>query len=180
MVDSKGAKLWLALALAVTAIGLAACGDDDGDEDGTVTGAGDAGTTTGGDETGTTAEAGGDPILIKTHVVFLEDPSAKVETMGEVLPGSTIGDSAFCAGGRFSDRHGEPPLGLVVKTFSCPGGRLTITFSPTEPSLKQSSDWEVVNGSGRFEGLSGGGRMTAVFDSKGGEGRETFTGTITR
>ena len=100
--------------------------------------------------------------------------------MGEVLSGSTIGDSAFCAGGRFSDRHGEPPLGLVVKTFSCPGGRLTITFSPTEPSLKQSSDWEVVNGSGRFEGHSGGGRMTAVFESKGGEGRETFTGTITR
>lgn len=180
MVDSKGAKLWLALALAVTAIGLAACGDDDGDEDGTVTGAQEAGTTAGGDETGTTAEAGGDPILIKTHVVFLEDPSAKVETMGEVLPGSTIGGSAFCAGGRFSDRHGEPPLGLVVKTFSCPGGRLTITFSPTEPSLKQSSDWEVVNGSGRFEGHSGGGRMTAVFESKGGEGRETFTGTITR
>lgn len=178
MVDSKGAKMWLALA--VTAIGLAACGDDDGDEDGTVTGAQEAGTTAGGDETGTTAEAGGDPILIKTHVVFLEDPSAKVETMGEVLPGSTIGGSAFCAGGRFSDRHGEPPLGLVVKTFSCPGGRLTITFSPTEPSLKQSSDWEVVNGSGRFEGHSGGGRMTAVFESKGGAGRETFTGTITR
>jgi hypothetical protein len=159
------------MALAVVAIGLAACGDDGGDE---------GGTTTGGDESGTAAEGGGEPILIKTHVASPEDPNAKGETMGEVLPGSTIGDSAFCAGGRFNDRHGEPPLGLVVKTFRCSGGRLTITFSPTEPSLKQSSDWEVVKGSGRFEGLSGGGRMTAVFESKGGEGREAFTGTVTR
>ena len=180
MGDSERAKLRLAMALAVAAIGLAACGDDDGGEGGTTTGAEEAGTTAGGDETGTTAEKGGEPILIKTHVVFLEDPDAEGESTGEVLPGSTIGDSAFCAGGRFSDRHGEPPLGLVVKTFRCPGGRLTITFSPTEPSLKQSSDWEVVKGSGRFEGLSGGGRMRAVFESKGGEGRETFTGTVTR
>ncbi len=59
-------------------------------------------------------------------------------TAGEVLSGSTIGDSAFCPGGRFGDRHGEPPLGLVVKTIRCPGGRLTITFSPTQRSLKQS------------------------------------------
>jgi hypothetical protein len=166
---SERAKLWLALALAlvVTALGIAACGDE-------------GGTTTGAEEAGTTAEEGGVPILIKTHLAFVEDPTAKVGAMGEVLSGSTIGDSAFCSGGRFSDRHGEPPLGSVVKTFRCPGGRLTITFSPTQPSLKQSSDWEVVKGSGRFEGLSGGGRMKAVFESKGGEGRETFTGTVTQ
>ena len=135
--------------------------------------------TAGGDEGGTTAEGGGEPILIKTHVVFLENPTAKVQTKGEVLSGSTIGDG-FCAGGTFSDGHGEPPLGLVVKTIRCPGGRLTITFSPTEPSLKQSADWEVVDGSGSLEGLSGEGGMTAVFESKAGEGRETFTGTVTR
>jgi hypothetical protein len=154
-------KLLLTLALVAMPVGLAACGDDDGDEGGTTTGA-------------------GEPILIKTHVVFLEDPSAKGETRGEVLAGSTIGGSAFCPGGSFSDRHGEPPLGLVVKTLRCPGGRLTITFSPTQRSLKQSADWTVVNGSGRYEGLSGGGRMKAVFESKGGEGRETFTGTVRR
>ena len=171
MGTSERAGLWLAMALTVAAIGLAACGDDDGDE---------GGTTTGAEEAGTTAEKAGEPILIKTHVAFVEDANAKGETIGEVLPGSTIGDSAFCAGGRFSDRHGEPPLGLVVKTFRCSGGRLTITFSPTDPSLKQSSDWRVVKGSGRFEGLSGGGRMRAVFESKGGEGRETFTGTVSR
>jgi hypothetical protein len=46
--------------------------------------------------------------------------------------------------------------------------------------VKQRSDWEVVKGLGRFEGLSGGGRMRGVLESKGGEGRETFTGTLTR
>ena len=165
------ARLWPALVLVVTALGIAACGDDDADE---------GGTTTGAEQAGTTSEESGEPILIKTHVVFVEDPKVKGETKGEVLSGSTIGDSAFCAGGTFRDRHGEPPLGLVVKTFRCPGGGLTITFSPTEPSLKQTADWEVVEGSGSFKGLTGGGRVEAVFESKGGEGRETFTGTVTR
>jgi hypothetical protein len=68
----------------------------------------------------------------------------------------------------------------VVRTFRCSAGTLTITFSPTQPGLKQSSDWEVVKGLGSFEGLSGGGRMRAVFESKAGEGRDTFTGTVTR
>jgi hypothetical protein len=180
MGDPRRAKLWLALTLTVvTAIGLAACGNDAGDEGETASGAEEAGTTAGGEETGTNAEEGGEPILIKTHVAFLENPTPKAETMGEVLPGSTIGDSRFCPGGKFSDRHGKPPLGLVVKTIRCPGGRLTITFSPTDPSLDQTADWEVVNGSGSFEGLSGGGRMRAVFESRGGEGQETFTGTVT-
>jgi hypothetical protein len=180
MRDPGRAKPWLALALAVAAVGLVACGDDEGNEGGATIGADEAGTTAAGDETATTTEEGGKSIVIKTQVAFLENPTAKAETMGQVLPGSTIGNSAFCAGGSFSDRHGEPPLGLVVKTIRCPGGRLTITFSPTQPSLKQSGDWEVVSGNGRFEGLSGGGEFEAVFESKGGKGRETFTGTVTR
>ena len=170
-------KTALTVLLTVSLLGVASCGDDDGDEGETTTGAEEAGTIAGGDETGTSTKERGEPILIKTHVASF---NARGETMGEVLSGSTIGDSAFCAGGRFSDGHGEPPLGLVVKTFRCPGGTLTITFSPTQPSLKQSSDWEVVKGLGRFAGLSGGGRMRAVFESRGGEGRETFTGTVTR
>jgi hypothetical protein len=132
------------------------------------------------DETGTTAEEGGEPILIKTQVAFLAKPKGDTQTAGQVLSGSTLGASAFCPGGTFGDRHGEPPLGLVVKTIRCSGGRLTITFSPTQDSLKQSGDWRVVNGGGRFEGLSGGGEFKAVFESKAGEGRETFTGTVTR
>ena len=162
--------------LTVSLLGIAACDGDDGDEGGTTTGAAEAETTAGGDETGTSGKEGGEPILIKTHVAPL---NARGETVGEVRSGSTIGDSAFCAGGKFADAPGEPPV--VVRTFRCSGGTLTITFSPKpDQALKQSSDWEVVKGLRSFEGLSGGGRMKAVFESNSDEGRETFTGTVTR
>jgi hypothetical protein len=171
-----GAKLSLALALVVGAVGLAACSDDDGDEGGTATGAEEAGTTAGEDETGTSAKEGGEPILIKTH---LAPVNASGETTGEVLSGSTIGDSAFCVGGRFGERK-EPGSDLVTRTFRCSGGTLTITFTSTPPDVKQRSDWEVVKGLGSFEELSGGGRMRAASESRDGEARETFTGTVTR
>jgi hypothetical protein len=79
--------------------GIAACADDDEDESRTTTGAEEAGTTAGGDETGASAKESGEPILIKTHVAPL---NARGETTGEVPSGSTIGDSAFCAGGKLS------------------------------------------------------------------------------
>jgi hypothetical protein len=172
-------KAAFAVVLMVSLLGIAACGDDDGDEGGTTTGAEEAGTTAGGDETGTSAKESGEPILIKTHVASL---NARGETTGEVLSGSTIGDSAFCAGGRFIDAPEKPPgSGVVVRSFRCPGGTLMITFSPTPTTgLKQRGDWEVVKGLARFEGLSGGGRMRVVFESRTGEGRDTFTGTVTR
>jgi hypothetical protein len=161
-----GAKLWLALAWVVTALGLAACGGDDGDA---------GGTTTGAEETGTTAEEGGEPILIKTHV----DPvNARGETTGDVRSGSTIGDSAFCAGGRFIDGPVETSTRSVVRSFRCPDGTLTITFTSTPPDVKQRSDWKIVKGLRSFEGLSGGGQMSGV-PERGGEARETFTGTVT-
>jgi hypothetical protein len=168
------AKTALTVLLTVALLGIAAC-DGNGDQGGTTAGADEAGTTAGGDDTGTSAKESGGPILIKTHVA---PPNARGETTGEVRSGSTIGDSAFCAGGKFADAPGEPPV--VVRTFRCSGGTLTITFSPTQSGLKQSSDWEVVKGLGSFEGLGGGGRMRAVFESKVGEGRDTFTGTVTR
>ena len=115
--------------------------------------------------------------MIKTH---LDPLNARGETTGEVRSGSTIGDSAFCAGGKFLDGPVKPPHRSVVRSFRCPGGTLTITFTTTQPGLKQSGDWKVVKGLVRFEGLSGGGRMRAVFESRRGEGRDTFTGTVTR
>ena len=147
--------------LMVSLLGIAAC-DDNGDEGGTTTGAEEAGTTAGGDETGTSANESGEPILIKTHVAPL---NARGETTGEVLSGSTIGDSAFCAGGKFIDGPVEPTKRSVMRSFRCPGGTLTITFTSTPPGVEQESDWKVVNGVGRFEGLSGGGRMRAVFEA---------------
>jgi hypothetical protein len=155
-----------AVLLMIALLGLAACGDDDGDE---------AGTTTGAEETGTSAKEGGGPILIKTH---LDPLNARGESTGEVRSGSTIGDSAFCAGGKFLDGPVEPPSRSVVRSFRCPGGTLMITFNFTPPGVEQRSDWKVVKGLGRFEGLSGGGRMRGVLESRDGEGRETFTGTV--
>jgi hypothetical protein len=160
--------------LMVSLLGLAACGGDDGDEGGTTTGAEEAGTTAGGDETGTGAK---ESILIKTRLAPL---NARGESTGEVLSGSTIGGSAFCAGGKFLDGPVKPPDRSVLRSFRCPGGTLTITFTSTPPDVKQRSDWKIVKGLGRFEGLSGGGRMRGVLESEAGEGRETFTGTVTR
>jgi hypothetical protein len=68
----------------------------------------------------------------------------------------------------------------VVRVFRCSGGTLTIAFTSTPPDVEQRSAWKVVKGLDRFEGLSGGGRMRGVAGSGGGEGRETFTGTVTR
>jgi hypothetical protein len=163
--------------LTVSLLGIAACSDDDGGEGGTSTGAEEAGTTAGRDETGTSAKERAEPILIKTHLAPL---NAEGESSGEVLSASTIGDSAFCAGGKFLDGAVEVPSRSVLRSFRCPGGTLTITFTSTPPGVKQRSDWKVVNGLGRFEGLSGGGRMRGVLESRRGGGRETFTGTVTR
>ncbi len=114
-------------------------------------------------------------IVIKTHLAPL---NARGESTGEVLSASTIGDTAFCAGGKFIDGPVEAPRRSVLRSFRCPGGTLTITFTSTPPGVKQSSDWKVVKGLGRFEGLSGEGRMRGVLESRRGEGRETFTGTV--
>ncbi len=152
--------------LMASSLGIAACGGDD-----------DEGGTTGAQGTGTSAKEGSEPILIKTHVV---SPNPEEPPSGEVLSGSTIGDSAFCAGGTFKDGPEKPPLGSVARIFRCRGGTLTITFTTTGDGPRQSGDWKVVKGLVGFEGLSGGGRMKVVFESGGGEGRETFTGTVTR
>ena len=153
----------LAIALTVLVIGLAVCGDSDDSEDG-------------GGATPTTVEsqaATDEPVLI---MVRYDLPN------GEVLPESRIGDSPFCPGGTTHDEHGGTDgLGLVVSTFDCPDGELTITFSPTQHSLKQSSPWRIVEGSGSFEGLGGEGQMESEFEKEHqAEGVARFTGTIHR
>ena len=164
------AKAAFAVLLMVSLLGIAACGDDDADEGGT-TASRDV------ERTSTIAAESGEPILVKTH---LAPPNAQGKTSGEVLAGSTIGDSAFCARGTFIDGPVVIPSRTVLRSFRCPGGTLTITFTSTPPDVKQRSDWKVVNGLGRFEGLSGGGRMRGVLESGRPGGRETFTGTVTR
>jgi hypothetical protein len=148
---------WFAVALAVTAIGVAGCGDD------------------GGGNARASAHIGedGEAILIKTRLTV---------PVGEVLSGSSIGDAAFCPGGRFRDEQ-VSGVGTILKTFRCPKGRLTITFSPVGDGscTRQRSSWRIARGSGLYEGLRGRGRMTVEFGREArGEGRETFTGTVTR
>jgi hypothetical protein len=151
--------------LMVSLLGIAACGDDDGDEVRTVT-----------VETSAEAEQGapvtGDAILIETRI------SSARKHAGEVLEVSVIGESAFCPGGK---TRGGSAGATITATFHCPGGRLTVSYSPTQRSLVQSSDWEIVSGTGSFKGLRGGGWMVANFGSEDPEkGGETFTGTVTR
>jgi len=154
----------LAAGAAIAAVGLAGCGgdgDDEGDADTASTGA-----------AATAAAEDGQRILIKLRYARLPD--------GEVLAGSAIGGSPFCQGGTTHDEHGPAYGPLVVSTFDCPSGTLEIGFSPTQPKLKQTSSWQVTDGSGDYEGLTGGGDMTAVFDKKGSGGRATFTGTVSQ
>jgi hypothetical protein len=165
-----GIKTAFAVLLMALLLGIAACGDDDPEEGGTTASA-DV------EATSTAAGESNEPILIKTRLAPVE---AEGKTSGEVLPGSTIGDSAFCVGGKFVDGPVEVPSRLVLRSFRCPGGTLAITFTSTPPDVEQRSDWKIVNGLGRFEGLSGGGRMRGVLESGRGEARETFTGTVTR
>ena len=149
----------------VSLLGVAACGDDGGGEPRTVT----VETLAEGEQG---APATGDAILIETRISNARKHS------GEVLDGSVIGESAFCPGGK---TRGGGRGATITTTFHCPGGRLTVSFSPTQRSLVQSSDWEIVRGTGSFKGLRGGGWMVAKFGSEDPpKGGETFTGTVTR
>src|SRR5688572_2539054 len=95
---------WLALALIGAAVGIAACGDDDADK-----------------PTARSVSDAGEAITIKTRLSF---------PTGDVLPGSSIGDEAFCPGGSFRDREAAAS---VTKTIRCSGGRLTLRFNPRYP-----------------------------------------------
>jgi hypothetical protein len=159
-------KARLVMALTIASSGLAACGGDNGGDVRTVT---VAPADTSVQETWT-PPVSGDAILIETRVT-----DAKRHT-GEVLGVSVIGESAFCRGGRTSGGSDGP---TITTTFRCRGGTLKVQYAPTQPSLVQSAVWEVVGGTGRFEGLRGGGSMVARFESDDPDtGREIFTGTL--
>jgi hypothetical protein len=144
----------LALTLMLATLGVAGCGDDDKDGGGPAT----------------TPQSKSEKVLIQTR---LSIPT------GEVLSGSSIGDSPFCTGGTFRDQDGNEQIGSVDRTFRCPDGSLRIGFSPGEPQGQtQSGPWKVLGGTGSFKGLRGSGTMRVTFVSDSSKnGRETFTGT---
>jgi len=93
--------------LAIAALGLAACGDDDADQ---------AERTVGPDVDRTVSAPGGggsEAILIKTHLTI---------PTGEVLSGSVIGDSRFCRGGTFRDEDGNPEVRRCSGRSAAPAG----------------------------------------------------------
>ena len=160
-------KARLLIAVTIAASGLAACGGSGDDDVRTVTVA-PAGTSV--QETSASRPVRGDAILIETRIT-----DARGHT-GEVLDVSVFGEHAFCQGGKTSGGSEGP---TITTTFHCPGGTLEVRYAPTQPSLVQGSVWEVVSGTGSFEGLRGGGSMVATFESDDPDtGREIFTGTL--
>jgi hypothetical protein len=150
----------------IVAIGLAGCRGDDGGS------AGGAPSQTSAAAVSTSVPPNGDAILIQTRI-----PDARAHT-GEVLDGSVLGEAAFCSGG---ETTGSSAGAVITTTFSCPDGTLTVEYSPRQPSLVQSSPWEIVSGTGSYTGLHGGGWMVAAFESDEPDvGQEFFTGTVSR
>jgi hypothetical protein len=149
----------LALALTFAAIGLAACGGDDGGGNGTNS------------QRAAAPKAASKKLLIKTRLTI---------PTGEVVGGSSIGDSSFCRGGKFRDRDSKLDPGSVDRTVRCSDGNLRIGFTPGEPRGRtQVGPWKIISGTGAYKGLRGSGRMEVTFESRSSsKGRETFTGTV--
>jgi hypothetical protein len=121
------------------------------------------------------AEGEGDPLLIKTSINGLG---------GKVVTGSVLGDSAFCSGGSVRHDHGSPEIGYpAVNVFLCSDGQLKIGFGPGAEQMDnsvQTSDWKILDGSGRFSGMTGNGQMIVQWSKKAAseKGSETFTGRV--
>jgi hypothetical protein len=150
---------------------LGACG---GDED-------DAADTS----AASTTAPRGEPIVIRTRMVIAATPGAEPIATGEVLEGSTLGGSAFCAGGTILDSHGspDPDVLLIARTITCPDGRVRMDLTPevVPQGQTQTGSWTIVSGTGAFEGVRGSGEMEVVDDPDDASlGRETLTGTVTR
>ncbi len=121
---------------------------------------------------------GGGKIVIKTFAHL-----ASITDTGEVLDGSTLGGSPFCLHGTFTGGHGHTDNGWLDHTFECPDGSLSIAFDPrNEKKQSASGPWEVLSGTGAYEGMEGSGRFEIRFpaDPAVMEGRETFTGKVSQ
>jgi hypothetical protein len=127
----------------------------------------------------------GEPIMVRTRMVIAATPRSEPIATGEVLEGSTLGGSAFCAGGTILDSHGspDPDVLLIARTITCPDGRVRMDLTPevVPQGQTQTGSWTIVGGTGAFDGLRGSGEMEVVYDPDNDSlGRETLTGTVTR
>jgi hypothetical protein len=142
----------------------------------------------GGEDGAPKMSAESDDLLINTVVVGATTPGAEPIATGEVAEGSTLGGSPFCVGGTIRDTHGstDPEVALIARTITCPEGSLRMDITPEvsqemRQDLTQTGSWQIVGGTGEFEGLRGSGNMEAVYDpDPHAPARGTYTGTVTR
>ena len=143
---------WLACALALSATGLTACGDDSPDP----------------------AATKGESILIHTRMNGFSGKVLPSSLLGDArfCAGGTVRHE-------FGSRDIGFP---AVNVFHCPDGELKIGFGPGPDQADkavQTSGWKVVGGDGRFAGAAGEGRMKVRFEAPGSaKGQETFTGHL--
>jgi len=154
----------LALGMSTMALGTAGCGSD---ETRTVTAATPA------------LQAEATPMPVLENAVLIQTRISDAQRhVGTVLAASVIGESVFCQGGRVSGSSDGP---TITSTFRCSDGTLVLKYAPTQPKLVQGNPWEIVRGTGRYEGLRGGGTMVVRFEADDPDrGREYFTGTAGR
>ena len=166
--QSSGTVMRRAVLVLVSMSLVGACGGTDGD-------AVEMGATS-------PTEPGGTPIVIRTRMTVAAEEGAEPIATGEVLGGSTLGGSPFCAGGSILDTHASAdpamePYGLIDRTITCPDGTVRMGFSP---AATQTVSWTIVSGTGAFEGLHGTGEFQVEYDpNKDSLALETMTGTVT-
>jgi hypothetical protein len=114
------------------------------------------------------------PVLIETAITF----SASAPNRGTVQR-LFIGQRSRCTRARFEDEARGP---AVIKRIDCGrSGDLTIRFTPgpNGPRVRnQSSSWTLIEATGSFRGLKGGGTMFVRVEQSAPRGREIFTGTL--
>jgi hypothetical protein len=176
---SSANRVATSVVVAIVVTSLAACSSGDGNDRRADSGGSPAApkTTTAKPDPTTPAEEDGDPILVRTSMHGLAGK-------GKVVTGSVLGESAFCAHGTVRHDRGSPEIGFpAVNVFRCSDGQLKIGFGPGPEQMSnsvQTSDWKILDGSGRFTGMTGSGQMIVQWSGKAGsdKGHETFTGRV--
>lgn len=114
------------------------------------------------------------PVLIDTAITFSRDAPPK-GTVRRLF----IGQRSPCTRARFEDRGMGP---AVIKRIDCGrSGVLTMRFTPRPhgPRVRnQSASWTLIEATGSFTGLKGGGTMFVRSEQDAPRAREIFTGTL--
>ncbi len=121
-----------------------------------------------------TVTATGQPLMLRNRVAGFN---------GRVMDGSVLGESSFCPGGLLRHERGSPDIGFpAVNELRCKDGTVRIGFGPGPDQMEhlvQTSVWRILDGTGRYEGAVGDGRMIVQFeDGQPPRGVETFVGLV--